>query len=448
MIGDDGGYINFSPSAATVKGALTGIDSALGSITAVSALDATFRIKNSSDQTKRIAFSASSLTTGTTRTITMPDAEVDLAQVNTSIQQDGTRPFTADQSMGSHKIINLADGSLSSDAVTYGQLTSLSLGLVWQGPIDDPDLVDDSLSTPPGSPSFSLLYIIAAAPTGAWTGLAGHAVWWDGAQWIDLSTGNLATSGFGTAVQVGARFLVAAATNGASGHVGGTFAGGTYNGQVATVTTNTPGSFTYSFATPLNNWAVSDLFAGSQHANNSFVYATSAPFVFTVTAANATAGATYTNNGFTFTVTSTIVGGLQLLANGTGFPSTSGTLTKTGGTGDATITFSSFTGSTWINFAGPSKNAAGVALAYAGNTLNVLTDGSSIDTNGSNQLELKNNGTTNAKLAQMATKSLKGNNTGGSANASDLTVQQVNAMLFSLTSTATSGGTLTLSATD
>jgi hypothetical protein len=65
-------------------------------------------------------------------------------------------------------------------------------------------------------------------------------------------------------------------------------------------------------------------------------------YTFTVTSANATAGATYTNNGQTFTVLATIVAGTTLLCSGTGAPLASGTLTKTTGTGDATITFSAF----------------------------------------------------------------------------------------------------------
>lgn len=58
--------------------------------------------------------------------------------------------------------------------------------------------------------------------------------------------------------------------------------------------------------------------------------------------ANATVGATYTNNSVTFTVMGTIAAGTLLWVSGNGDPSTSGTLTKASGTGDATITFSSF----------------------------------------------------------------------------------------------------------
>lgn len=63
-------------------------------------------------------------------------------------------------------------------------------------------------------------------------------------------------------------------------------------------------------------------------------------WIFTVTAANATAGATYTNNGNTYTVVNTIAGGTLLWATQASAPQASGTLTKSAGTGDATITFS------------------------------------------------------------------------------------------------------------
>ena len=66
-------------------------------------------------------------------------------------------------------------------------------------------------------------------------------------------------------------------------------------------------------------------------------------YTFTVSSANATASATYTNNGNTFTVVTTIASGTTLLTTGTGAPSISGTLTKAAGTGDSTITFSAVT---------------------------------------------------------------------------------------------------------
>lgn len=63
-------------------------------------------------------------------------------------------------------------------------------------------------------------------------------------------------------------------------------------------------------------------------------------YLFTVTSANATVGATYTNNGNTYTVLATLASGTQLFCSGAGAPLSSGTLSKSTGTGDASITFS------------------------------------------------------------------------------------------------------------
>lgn len=62
-------------------------------------------------------------------------------------------------------------------------------------------------------------------------------------------------------------------------------------------------------------------------------------YKFQVASANATVGATYSDGTTTFTVTATISAALELIASGAAAPITSGTLTKTGGTGDSTIVF-------------------------------------------------------------------------------------------------------------
>lgn len=121
LIGDDASYSNFTPSTATVKGALSAIDSALGSSTASSAFDGTFRIKNTADNSRQIAFDASAIAGATTRTISMPDADVNLADVNNAVLVNGTRAFTANQSLAGHKLTNLAAAAVAGDAVRYEQ---------------------------------------------------------------------------------------------------------------------------------------------------------------------------------------------------------------------------------------------------------------------------------------------------------------------------------------
>ncbi len=54
---------------------------------------------------------------------------------STIILTDGSHAFAADQSMGSHKLTNLANGSASTDAATYGQLTTLINGATWKAPV-------------------------------------------------------------------------------------------------------------------------------------------------------------------------------------------------------------------------------------------------------------------------------------------------------------------------
>ena len=102
-------------------------------------------------------------------------------------------------------------------------------------------------------------------------------------------------------------------------------------------------------------------------------------YLFSVSTANATAGATYTNNGVTYTVSQTLTSGVVLQATGSGAPSGT-TLTKATGTGDATITFSTFLAPLWIRvrMAGGGGGGSGSGTtAPAGGTGGTTTFGSS-----------------------------------------------------------------------
>lgn len=119
-------FSNFTPSANTVQGALEGIDTALGSAGVAEFSDATFRILDDATPSKKIAFQASGISASTTRTITMPDADVSLADVNNAILKDGSRTYTASQPMGGFKLTGLGAGSSAGDSVRYEQSILIS----------------------------------------------------------------------------------------------------------------------------------------------------------------------------------------------------------------------------------------------------------------------------------------------------------------------------------
>lgn len=120
--GDNKAYANIAGlTTYTLQDFLDRINAALAGSASGHFSDATFDIYNGSDNTKIITFDASSITTGTTRTITMADANVNLSKVNTSIQRDGSVAFTANQPMGGFKLTGLGAGSGAGDSVRYEQ---------------------------------------------------------------------------------------------------------------------------------------------------------------------------------------------------------------------------------------------------------------------------------------------------------------------------------------
>ncbi len=87
-------------------------------------------------------------------------------------------------------------------------------------------------------------------------------------------------------------------------------------------------------------------------------------YAFTITAGNATTGATYTNNSITYTVVRTVAAGTTLYVTGTANSTTSGsTLTKASGTGDATLTFSLRELKAHINNIGSVANGDDIVLS-------------------------------------------------------------------------------------
>lgn len=144
--------------------------------------------------------------------------------------------------MNGSNLTGLPTPSANSDAVTKAYADGIAAGLVFYNNILDVDLIRDRLSTPPVIlPTENEVYIIGSSPTGDWTGLAGHAVYYDTltSTWIDV---------LGRAVQTGDRFGVAMEYSSNSIINGDPI--GTHDNQIVEIINATPGAITYTFTTP------------------------------------------------------------------------------------------------------------------------------------------------------------------------------------------------------
>jgi hypothetical protein len=312
LIGDTNTYTNFTPAAATVKGALSGIDTALANSS-----DGKVKI-TSADTTREFLNASLTAGAGLSSSITNPganeqldfavnvdsstieinadalrvkDAGITNAKIATGIDAvkigsgavdntefsylDGVTSgiqaqFTGKVSksgdtmsgalaMGANKITGLLAGTAATDAINKSQLDAAVSGLFWLNPIMEPDLINATLNAPPGSPVYGDTYIAGATPTGAWATFAGHVFTWSGSTWIDL---------LGRAVAIGDRFgvsmesVTAAAGTGLSGN----------DNQIAEVLTATPGSITFTLTAPVNQNAVFVNEVNSTHFGHSYTY--------------------------------------------------------------------------------------------------------------------------------------------------------------------------------
>lgn len=137
LIGDDNSYTNFTPAAATVKGALSGIDSALATVgdgqVKVSSDDTTkdylenkIVVDNGTNSTNPLESSVLNDGANEDLRIRFDQSKVDHGSIGglgdddhtQYTRADGTRAFTGNQSMGSNKITNMADPTSAQDAAT------------------------------------------------------------------------------------------------------------------------------------------------------------------------------------------------------------------------------------------------------------------------------------------------------------------------------------------
>jgi len=113
-------------------------------------------------------------------------------------------------------------------------------GLKWRDPVAVREVINDALSSPPGSPSDGDAYIVGSSPTGGWSSFSqGDLVEWDGASW------NLIVAGVGAEPADGLRVIVTEGT-----------AAGSFVGEEGNIGIYDAGGDSWSFNTPEDGWAV------------------------------------------------------------------------------------------------------------------------------------------------------------------------------------------------
>lgn len=184
----------------------------------------------------------------------------DAIRYEQAILASGVNAFTATQSMGGFKLTSLADGTVAGDAVNYSQLTAATSGFNPVNPITDINLVDDTLSAPPTG-VLNETYLVGSTATGAWTGLEGRLLTYNGTTWIDVLGRVIAIND-----RIGVTFTVGTAAGGLTG----------FHNKIVTVTDATPGSYTYdSTYIPANNDLVRVNGTSSLDFNHTYTYSNS-----------------------------------------------------------------------------------------------------------------------------------------------------------------------------
>jgi hypothetical protein len=300
--------------------------------------DSGFTVSDNGDATKKLAFQVSGVTTATTRTLTVPDESGTMVLVNATqtltnkTLDAGSNTITglvkADVGLGNvdntsdatknAASVTLTNKSIDADSNTLSNIENADIKAAAAIAVNKLAAVTVSRVLVSDGSGFISPSSVTATEVGYLSGVTSSIQ-----TQINSALTNPMTTG-GDLIYGGASGVPTRLANGTSGQVPMS-AGGTSAPTWATL----PGNATALRSPTIQKFTATGTITG---------------YYFTVSSANATVGATYTNNGNTFTVLSTIAAGTTLYTSGASAPQASGTLTKSAGTGDATITFSSAQG--------------------------------------------------------------------------------------------------------
>jgi Protein of unknown function (DUF2793) len=339
--------------------------------------------------------------------------------------------------------------------------------------------LDRNLATPPGSPADGDRYIVAASPTSVWAGHAGEiaayqdaawlfyppkegwiawvadenlAVVYDGTDWISLSAGGGGVTDHGLLTGLSdddhAQYHNNARGDARYSPINPVTLG-------VNATADTTNRLALASAASLFNHAGT---GGHQVKINKALAGDTASFLFqTAFSGRAELGTTgdddfhfkvsangttfneailinRTTGACTFPNTSLAAGTVSNVATGAGL--TGGPITATGTIAMANMVANTLKGNNTGFSAAPAdltvaqvKTMLNLAGANSGDQTITLSGDVGGSGTGAITATIANNAVTNAKSAQMAANTIKGNNTGATANAGDLTAAQVKTML-------------------
>ncbi len=197
-------------------------------------------------------------------------------QLNNKLELSGGT-LTGDLTMDAGSTIYVSKApTASTELVNKDYVDSLVKAQLWEDPILDCNLVNDTISTPPNPVEFYDVYIVGPNATGAWMGLEGHAVYFNGTDWMDLLS---------RPVAAGDRFGI---TLYSPSTAGGSFVGD--GGKLITITGGAVGAIEYTLDTIATGSTTLVYDSDSQFVGTAFTLSENAGWVITNTSVNLAAG--------------------------------------------------------------------------------------------------------------------------------------------------------------